>query len=328
MPEKGTLQFIHMMHTRHSPALIIVGLLFLSMVLTACIPGDQIAGSQEAEEGNVTMEMEPVKIVAHRGARSLAPENTVAAAVKALEAGAFGWELDVAMSSDGVLVLLHDDTLERTSNAQQVFPNRSPWSVYEFTLEELKQLDLGSWFVETDPFELINKGIISENDLASYKGLAIDTLEEALLYTKEHNWWVNVEIKDASGTHAHDVIVSKVVSLIGALGMEEQVLISSFNHDYLREVKSLNPDLALGVLVSKCVNDPLSLMQEIGAQAYHPGLKAVDPDQIRLLREAGFDVNVWTVNDLQVAQELIEMGVTGIITDFPQDLISLVSQTD
>lgn len=300
----------------------------MSILLAACVPAEKTDSNLAAEEESAPKAIKPVRIIAHRGARSLAPENTVAAAGKGLDVGADGWELDVAMSSDGVLVLLHDDTLERTSNVQQVFPDRSPWSVYAFTLEELEQLDLGTWFVETDPFEQIKQGNLSDADIASCRGLQIDTLEEALRYTKDNDWWVNVEIKDATGTHAHDVIVSKVVSLVEDLGMTQQVLISSFNHDYLKQVKALNPDLALGVLVSKRVNDPLALMQEIGAQAYNPGLKAVDPEQVRSLREAGFDVNVWTVNDKDDAQTLIDMGVTGLITDFPQDLISLVSQTD
>lgn len=313
---------------KHTPALVFISLMFLSMLLFSCAPVESPDNILAVDEGNLNMEEKPIKIIAHRGARSLAPENTVAAAVKALEANSFGWELDVAMSSDGVLVLLHDDTLERTSNVLQVFPDRETWSVYDFTLDELKQLDLGSWFVDTDPFEQIKQGIISETEAASYRGLQIDTLEEALSYTKENNWWVNIEIKDASGTHAHEVIVSKVVSLVGELGMEQQVLISSFNHDYLKQVKSLNPVLALGVLVSKRVSDPIALMQEIGAQAYHPGLKAVDRMQVRSLREAGFDVNVWTVNEVDDAQALIDLGVTGIITDFPQNLVLLVSQTD
>ena len=96
--------------------------------------------------------------IAHRGARSLAPENTLAAAQKGLDTGADMWELDVGMTADGALFLIHDDTLERTSNAAQVFPQRAPWRVHEFTFDEIRQLDFGSWFVEQDPFGQIAAG--------------------------------------------------------------------------------------------------------------------------------------------------------------------------
>lgn len=261
-----------------------------------------------------------VRIIAHRGARSLAPENTLAAALKGLESGADGWELDVAMSLDGELVLLHDDTLERTTNAARVFPNRSPWSVYEFTIDELRQLDFGSWFVESDPFQQAAQGNISKAELDSYLDLPPTTLKEALQFTKDNAWWVNIEIKDASGTPAGAVIVQKVVALVEELEMQELVLISSFNHEYLRQVKNLNPSLATGVLVNKPVPDPLALLQEYDAQAFHPGIKVTYAKQVQALREAGYAVNVWTVNEEADLLELVEMGVTGIFTDFPQTL--------
>ncbi len=261
-----------------------------------------------------------VMIIAHRGARSLAPENTLAAAIKGLESGADGWELDVAMSADGELVLLHDDTLERTSDAARVFPDRSPWSVYEFTMDELRRLDFGAWFVESDPFQQAAQANISPDELSSYVGLPVTTLEEALQFTKDNHWWVNIEIKDASGTAADEVIVPRVVALVEALAVQDQVLISSFKHDYLRQVKTINPAIATGVLVNKVVADPLSLMQEYDAQAFHPGRKVTYAKQVQALREAGYAVNVWTVNDEADLLELVEMGVTGIFTDFPQTL--------
>jgi glycerophosphoryl diester phosphodiesterase len=261
-----------------------------------------------------------IMMIAHRGARSLAPENTISAAEKALESRADGWELDVAMSKDGVLVVLHDDTLERTSNVAEIFPERGPWSVYDFSLDEFQQLDFGSWFVESDPFEQIAQGNLTANDIEAYQSVKIPTLREALEFTQSNQWWVNVEIKDASGTTADAIIVQEVVKLVDMLGMEEQVLISSFKWDYLKQAKALNPNLATGVLVDKLVVDPLALMAELEAQAFHPGIKVTYAEQVKLLRENGYAVNVWTVNDVSDMEKLIEMGVTGIITDFPQSL--------
>ncbi|HOE70913.1 MAG TPA: glycerophosphodiester phosphodiesterase family protein [Brevefilum sp.] len=271
------------------------------------------------------IEYSQVMIIAHRGARSLAPENTLPAAAKALENYADGWELDVAMSADGELVVLHDDTLERTSNVMSVFPDRKPWSVYEFSLAELQQLDFGSWFVESDPFGQISQGNVAASDLENYRGTRIPKLEEALEYTKSNHWWVNIEIKDASGTPSDAVIVSEVVRLVENMGMEDQVLISSFNWDYLNQVKALNPNLATGVLAKSIVMDPVSLMKKIDAQAFHPGIKVTLAAQVKQLRENNYDVNVWTVNEVSDMERLIEMGVTGIITDFPQRLYPIIN---
>lgn len=290
--------------------------LLLSFLLLGCAGQQDAIPTAQPEETHMESEG-AVLVIAHRGARSIAPENTLAAAVKALEAGADGWELDVAMSADGELVLLHDDTLERTTNAAEVFPDRSPWSVYDFTLEELKQLDFGSWFLESDPFGQAADARISETELQAYVGLPVTTLREALEYTKDNNWWVNIEIKDASGTAADPVIVSKVIALVEELGMQEQVLVSSFNHQYIRQVKTQNPGIATGALVNKPVVDPVAFLEELDAQAYHPGMRVTYEQQVRALRETGYAVNVWTVNEEADVRALVEMGVTGIITDFP-----------
>jgi glycerophosphoryl diester phosphodiesterase len=294
-------------------------LLFLSGIISACSPEDDLT----LENGNELMDEKKVQIIAHRGARSLAPENTMSAAIKAFECDADGWELDVAMSLDGEVVLIHDDTLERTSNVEDLFPNRQPWSVYDFTYEDLKKLDFGTWFIHEDPLKQIASGNVTEADIEKYRGEQMLTLREALLFTKDNNWWVNIEIKDASGTPADAKIVSEVVALVEALKMEDSVLISSFNFDYLRQVKSLNNKLATGVLVNKIVQDPIALMEELGAQAFHPGLKVTYEKQVQLLREAGYDVNVWTVNEESDLRKLMAMGVTGVFTDFPQSFVSV-----
>jgi glycerophosphoryl diester phosphodiesterase len=124
-------------------------------------------------------------VIAHRGARSLAPENTLAAAIAAWRLGADGWELDVRMTKDGELILMHDETLSRTTNAPSLFPNRSPWLVSDFTLEEIKMLDAGSWFVDQDPYGTIAVGEVSPEEAAKFRGEKVPTLKEALALTKE-----------------------------------------------------------------------------------------------------------------------------------------------
>lgn len=256
--------------------------------------------------------------IAHRGARSLAPENTIAAARKAFELGADMWELDVAMSADGQLVVIHDDTLTRTSNAAMVFLDRKPWKVQNFTLEELHLLDFGSWYNNTDPFHQIKAGNVTPEEMHSFVGLSIPTLEEALVFTRENNWMVNVEIKDLKGTPGDKVVVSQVVRMISDLEMTGQVLISSFQHQYISQVKEINPELPTGALIEWLDLEPTKTLARTKADAYHPGSRLINAKTIRQIREKGYDVNVWTVNKEPSMRKLIKAGATGIITDFPQ----------
>ncbi len=267
-------------------------------------------------------------IIAHRGARSLAPENTIAAARKALEVGADMWELDVGMTADGELLVIHDNTLTRTSNVKQVFPERRPWSLTDFSLHEIKRLDFGTWFTEEDPFCQIAAGAVSPREIRRYRGEPAPTLREALVFTREHKWRGNVEIKDLRHTPGGSQVVPKVVALLEELDMADQVLVSSFRHTYLREVRRRNPWMATGALVNKPHADPTSLLQRLGAQAYHPSLAALRREEISRLRTHGFQVNVWTVNDPKVIKDLMGAGVTGIFTDFPQVMRPLVTELE
>ncbi len=258
--------------------------------------------------------------IAHRGARSLAPENTLAAAHKALGIGADMWELDVGLTSDGELIIIHDDSLDRTSNARQLFPERSPWLVHQFKLGEIRRLDFGSWFNEQDPFKQIAAGAVTGADVKRYVGERAPTLREALAFTLDNDWRVNVEIKDLSATPGGAAVVDKVVALIQELGMIDRVLVSSFNHQYLEQVRAITSDLATGALVTLPDPDPPALLRRLHAQAYHPFAMAIQPQDIAALRKQGFDVNVWTVNDETVMRIFIEAGASGIFTDFPQTL--------
>ena len=123
-------------------------------------------------------------VIAHRGFRGIAPENTLLAAQKGFDIGADMWELDVAASSDGILVVLHDNTLTRTTDAKTRFPSRSPWIIYDFTFDELKSLDAGSWYSKTDPFMQIAYGRVGSAELEACKDLRIPTLREALEWTR------------------------------------------------------------------------------------------------------------------------------------------------
>jgi glycerophosphoryl diester phosphodiesterase len=264
--------------------------------------------------------------IAHRGGASLAPENTLAAARKALELGADMWELDVSVTADGELVLLHDDSLVRTTNVQAVFPHRAPWLITHFTLAEIKTLDAGSWFVETDPFGTIAGGIVTLAEQNAWRGQSIPTLREALIFTREQQWRVNIEIKELLPPLETFPVVEAVIELIEALAMVDQVLLSSFFHPYMHQAKSLNPAIAAAALldVGKLMIFPEVLNfredKSITFDAFHPHYTSFDAEKTQALRRAGVAVNSWTVNDPQEMERLIQAGVTGIITDFPQIL--------
>ncbi len=270
-----------------------------------------------------TLSTDRILNIAHRGARSLAPENTLAAARKALQAGADMWELDVQMTADGELVVIHDTTLNRTSNVRDIFPRRRPWRVHEFTLDEIRQLDFGSWFAEQDPFGQIAAGVVTKTDLVNYSQEPAPTLQEALYFTREHEWLVNIEIKDLTGKPGTGHIVNRVTAVVEQLGMADMVLFSSFNHDFLVQIRALCPHAAIGVLVSKPHPRPAALLQRLGAQSYHPRTIFIRPADIKRLIRQGYWVNVRTINDRKTMQRLVKGGVSGIFTDFPQ-VLSLV----
>ncbi|MEJ5183944.1 MAG: glycerophosphodiester phosphodiesterase family protein [Rectinemataceae bacterium] len=266
----------------------------------------------------MTNEHRPL-VIAHRGFRGIAPENTLLAARRGFETGADMWELDVAASSDGTLVVIHDDTLVRTTNAAALFPGRSPWSVYDFTLEELRSLDAGSWYGVADPFKQVQSGRVSRDELASFKGLQIPTLREALELTRELGWRVNIEIKDATGRPCDEWIVERTAELVRELGMTADVLVSSFNHEYLRRMKKAAPEIAIAALIDKPIDDPVGRLRDLGAVALNPNFKYLDRATVEKVRNAGFGVLPWTVNAPADMARLLEWGVTGLITDFPDE---------
>lgn len=257
-------------------------------------------------------------VIAHRGARGHAPENTLASAELGHSVGADLWELDVNYTRDYKMVVVHDDTLVRTTNVEEVYPGRNSYRVCDFTLEELSRLDAGSWYEERDQFGRVAAGEVSAEALASFKGLRIPTLEEALLLTKRFDWYVNVEIKNHEHLIGHDTVTKDVLDLIRRLDMVDQIIISSFQHRYLEECRVLCPEMATGALVERTrPADPVALCRRLGVNAYHPDRLILAPGDLEALRDAGFAVNVWTVNDMDEAKDLVAHGASGIITDFP-----------
>ncbi len=265
--------------------------------------------------------------IAHRGARSLAPENTLAAARKALEVGADMWEVDVAVTADGHLVIMHDDSLARTTNVMSVFPDRSPWIFSTFTEEELHTLDAGSWFVERDPYREIASGHVSPDEQQRYRGEPIPSVREVLEFTRNHHWRINVELKMQPPPQDTFPIVEPVVRLIEETHTESCVVLSSFRHDWLREARHLNPRIEVAALIG--YGPALEVdWDTLEFETYNLRVTIATPERIRRLREAGRKVNVWVVNDKDAMRHFIEMGVTGIFTDYPQRLAEVLREMD
>jgi len=265
-------------------------------------------------------------ICAHRGARSIVPENTWLAMEQARRCGADLWETDVQLSADGELVLFHDTTLERMTDiaSHAEFSARQPWNLTDFTVPELASLDLGSRFLQTDPFGTIAAGEISQSLFPEIRNQQIPLLDDILRDCRKNNFPLNLEIKDQTGTPADPQIVSKVIASLDHAQCEDLILISSFNHDYLRQVKQLNPSLSIAALVED--NHPENLLEylrNLGVDAYHPDQEITSPGQVRDLVAAGMRVNLWTVDDPDRAADYFAAGATFICTDWPQRLVGV-----
>lgn len=268
--------------------------------------------------------------IAHRGARGVAPENTLMAARKAYEAGAEMWETDIQFTDDKGIVLVHDDTLKRTTDVESAYPGRDSYAVSEFTLEEIRRLDAGSWFVDSDPFNSIANGEVSEAEVRKFQGAKVPTLQEALELTKRLNWKVNLEVKPLEDDA--ELLVQKVVDRVAKMEMEDQVVISSFDHSIVRFAGELNPEIPLGVLVKEASPGVLELMRKNEAEYYNIAAPALRDRQtlvnLKELKEAeeDFGVNVYTVNERDDLEALVKNPlIDGIFTDFPDRLDSITS---
>lgn len=262
-------------------------------------------------------------VCAHRGARALAPENTMLAAWRCLELGADFWEMDVHKVADGTLVVFHDDTLGRTTDVAEhtEFADRTPWATHAFSLEELRRLDAGSWFVADDPYGTIARGMVSPDMCAQMRGQRIPTLWEALTFTRDNDLPMNIEIKDQMQSPGDLSIVDDVLAMVRDTGTEDLILISSFNHAYLARMHQLVPELPLAALVEdRHPHDIVGYLRELGAMGYHPDKNMIHPNLVRTLADAGIRVTPYTVNDMEQALSLIDAGCFGITTDFTHTL--------
>lgn len=241
--------------------------------------------------------MRNMEIIAHRGASAVCPENTLIAFERSLELGATGIETDVQMSSDGRLVLIHDETLSRTAGAEG-------W-VKDHTYDELRTRDAGSWFH------------------ADFAGERIPSLEELFKLVQGRGILLNLELKN--GIVSYKGMEEKIIQAIRDWKMEQQVILSSFNHASLVRCKRLAPEIRTALLYMEKLYRPYDYAAKLEASGLHPYRLAVTYEEVAAALAQGIVTYPFTVNDPAEMQAMIDMGVQGIITDVPDVLASLVT---
>lgn len=257
-------------------------------------------------------------IIAHRGARSLAPENTLAAARKAHALGADLWEADLAVTADDQLVLMHDDSMIRTTNVAECYPERIPATFSTYSLAEIRSLDAGSWFERDDPFGQVVAGAVNEEDLARYRGEKVPTLCEAFELTLELNWFLNLELKAQPMPKDNFDVVSAVLALADEVGIgPEKLLFSSAQLPWLKTLKQRRPEFEVQAILGLFPEDPMDFNDSF-FDTFNPNCSHLTPELVEQQLRRGLKLNPYTVNDNEMIRRYIEIGVAGLITDFPQ----------
>lgn len=226
---------------------------------------------------------------AHRGASGYVPENTLAAFQMAADMGADGVELDIQLTKDDQIVVIHDETINRTSDGTG--------NVRDYTLEELRQFN----FNKTKP----------EVEWAD-----IPTMAEVFDLLKPTGLFVNIELK--TGIYFYPQIEEKILTLVKEKGMEDRVCYSSFNHYSVKKMQELAPGATVGFLYEDGPIDMPGYGIKHGVQALHPALYNLQYEGfVEDCHEKGLLLNVWTVNEAEDIERCCDLGVNAVITNYP-----------
>ena len=234
-----------------------------------------------------------VDTVAHRGASGYAPENTMAAFRKAVKMKADYIEIDVQVTKDGQMVVIHDNTVDRTTDGTG--------KVKDLTFEEIRELDAGSYF---DP---------------EFAGEQIPTFEEVLDEFRGKTG-ILIELKSPE---LYPGVEEMVADALRERNMDKpannKIIVQSFNFDSMKTFHELLPDIPVGVLTNKPEQLTDEMLDEFATYAdyVNPSLKMFSPELLERVRERGMKMSVWTVRKPEEAEPLLDAGVDGIITDYP-----------
>ncbi|MCY0894053.1 MAG: glycerophosphodiester phosphodiesterase [Acidibacillus sp.] len=230
-----------------------------------------------------------MEIWAHRGASAVAPENTMAAFVKAYESGADAIEVDVQRTSDGVLVIMHDETVNRTTQGRGY--------IYSASFAWLSQLDAGYKFS------------------SSFHGERVPTLDQTLSFVESTSLRINIELKIVQNTYVG--IEEQVIDAIKQRDLTDRVVISSFHYPSLHRIKQLDPNQAIGLLCTQYNAVTPMYAKQFGAEAVHPHWKTISPTYMNEAFEQNIKIRPYTVNDPRIVRTLNAWGIDAVITNHP-----------
>jgi len=293
--------------------LLAVGLAMLIALLMLVVPVNTASAKKSPKDA-------PVLNVGHRGASGYAPEHTIPAYDLALEQGADYIEIDLQITSDGVLVAMHDDTLDRTAVAPEGVPEENCTGlVSDKTLEQIKTCDVGSWFNEEYP----------EYASDEYVGLKIPTLREIFeRYGTSVNYYIEIKNPDAvpCGCMEEELLeLMEEYKLLEPAAEDWQVLIQSFSEESLREVHERAPLLPLIQLYEADEWTSESIQADLAEASTYavgigPSMTDVDAALVEAAHALCLDVHPYTVNEKKDMKRLIRLGVDGMFTNFPDRL--------
>ncbi|MGZ9583991.1 glycerophosphodiester phosphodiesterase [Paenibacillus marinisediminis] len=236
-------------------------------------------------------------IIAHRGSAGEAPENTLGSFRLALEQHCDAIELDIQLTKEGIPVVIHDATVNRTTNGRG--------AVHEMTLEQIQALDAGSWFD------------------SKYAGERVPTLAEVFDLVPA-SIMINVEIKQFHD----DRTVPQLLKLLEAYDRFDSVVVSSFDHKCLKRLKEADDRVKIGLLYNASFVDHAAMAGLVGVPVYslHPQGNHIGPEDITGAQQAGLRVYPYTINQVEHYKLAIHFGVDGIITDYPGRLYSMLHE--
>ena len=230
-----------------------------------------------------------IQVYGHRGASAYAPENTLISFQKAIEMKADGVELDIQLSKDGEIVVIHDETIDRTSNGHGY--------VKDLTLKELKSYN----YNRTHP---------------EYEFAAIPTMREVFELIKPTDLIINIELK--TGIFFYPSIEEKILALTAEFGMEDRVIYSSFNHYSILRMRKLAPELKCGLLTDCWLINAGKYVHDLDVPCYHPAFRNLTPEITKEIKQYGLEINTWTVNTLEDFKNLESLGVDVAIGNYPE----------
>ena len=249
-----------------------------------------------------------VAVIGHRGSGAMAPENTLAAIRLALRQGADYIENDIMRTKDGRLVITHDLSLARTTDVEQVFPDRTSYQVADYTLAEIKQLDAGSWFGA----EFAGQRILTLREWVEAVGSSAGMLLEA------KDPWAFPGIETDI-----DKELRSIPTFVQAL-RKGKVIMQAGDEPWLRAYNQLAPDVPVALLYYTRPTDEQLVSASTWLDAVNPALGNIDQAIVDRTHQLGLKTYVWTVNHGSDMNRGIEWGVDGIITDYPGVLVQVL----